>query len=753
MRNRLAALMGGVALAGCVSVATESKPDTAALPAHWAFQPVHAPAVPAVETAAGQPGNPVDAFLLARLQQAGLSYSPEADRRTLARRARLILTGLPPTPAEVEEFVADGSPDAFARMVDRLLESPAHGEHWARHWLDLARYAESEGFKADETRPNAWRYRDYVIKSLNADKPYDRFVQEQLAGDELWPGDGEAVVATAFNRHFPDESNARNLMQRRQEILNDVTDTVGLVFTGLTVGCARCHDHKYDPISQADYYRLQAFFANTAADDSIPLLPAGELAAHNARLAEWREATASIRKRMEELEAPAREAIILDYVEKYPEEVRVALAKAEGERTPFEAQMVAKAKLYVSPESHQYIAQTGAVVARMKKAEREEWEGLNKELAKHAGMHPGELPIATGMVDLGEASPRTFLLRGGAWDSPKEEVRPGFPAVFRMPDPSPRSEGRGTSGRRAALAEWLTSKSNPLTARVIVNRVWQQHFGRGLVGTASDFGVKGEEPTHPELLDWLANWFMEEGWSLKKLHRLLTTSEAWRQSSEFNAAAQSADPENRLLWRFNRRRLPGEAIRDASLSISGLLNPAMGGQSVFPELPDGMVRYGWSATEDQASRNRRSIYVFVRRNIRYPLFEAFDMPDTHESCARRNATTSPVQALMLMNNRVVLDWASALAGRVLNSSGQKGGDVVATAFNLAYGRSPDAGELELAKTFLERQAELIHHRHEKGEEVAAPAGMPKDSPALAEGAALVDLCHTLLNANEFIYIN
>jgi len=745
--------MGGLALTGVVCAASEPKPDTAASSSHWAFQPVHAPAVPALEPAAGRMGNPVDAFLLARLKQAGLSYAPEADRRTLARRARLILTGLPPTPAEVEEFVADGSPDAFARLVDRLLESPAHGEHWARHWLDLARYAESEGFKADETRPNAWRYRDYVINSLNADKPYDRFVQEQLAGDELWPGDGEAVVATAFNRHFPDESNARNLMQRRQEILNDVTDTVGLVFTGLTVGCARCHDHKYDPITQADYYRLQAFFANTAADDSIPLLPAGELAAHNAKLAEWRQATAAIRERMEQLEAPAREAIILDYVEKYPEEVRVALAKAEGERTPFEAQMVAKAKLYVSPESHQYIAQTSAVAARLKKVEREEWEGLKKELAAHSSLHPGELPIATGMVDLGEASPRTFLLKGGAWDSPKEEVRPGFPAVFKTSDPAPKSEGRGTSGRRAALAEWLTSKSNPLTARVIVNRVWQQHFGRGLVGTASDFGVKGDAPSHPELLDWLANWFMEEGWSLKKLHRLLATSDAWRQSSEFNAAAQSADPENHLLWRFNRRRLPGEAIRDASLSISGMLNPAMGGQSVFPELPDGMVRYGWSAAKDEPSRNRRSIYVFVRRNIRYPLFEAFDMPDTHESCARRNVTTSPVQALMLMNNRVVLDWAAALAGKVLNSSGQTEGAVVAAAFNLAYGRSPDPGERALAQSFLERQTELIRHRLEKGEEVAAPAGMPKDSPALAEGAALVDLCHTLLNANEFVYVN
>ncbi|MEW6161287.1 MAG: DUF1549 and DUF1553 domain-containing protein, partial [Verrucomicrobiota bacterium] len=637
---------------------------------HWAYQPLQIQPPPAVQNKRWV-RNPIDAFILAELEARQLRPAAPADKITWLRRVALTLTGLPPTPQEVDAFLADKSDKAFESAVDRYLSSPHYGEVWARHWLDLARYAESEGFKADETRPNAWRYRDYVIKAFNSDKPYDRFIQEQIAGDELWPNDPDARVATAFNRHYPDESNARNLMQRRQEILNDITDTVGLVFTGLTISCARCHDHKYDAIRQADYYRLQAFFANTAADDRILLVSESDVGRHREKLAIWEEKTREIRAQLEAIEAPKRQEIIRDYVEKYPDEIQVALNKPEADRTPFECQMVAKAKLYIDPSSHQYIATTSAVAGKLKGDEKKRWEELNAELKKFADLHPGPLPIATGMVDLSQEAPPTFLLQRGTYDAPKEQVEPGFLSVLN-PNPAriaPVREIKST-GRRATLARILSDPANPLTARVMVNRLWHYHFGRGIVATPSDFGIKGEPPTHPALLDWLAQEFIRSGWSVKQMHRLILTSSTYRQSSAYHEKAAKADPAGKWLWRFPRHRLQGEVIRDAALSVSGLLNPKMGGPSVFPELPPGMsTRGGWKVSSDISERHRRSVYVFVRRNTRYPMFETFDMPDTHESCARRNVTTSPLQALTMLNSNLALEWAQGFAGRVLENAG------------------------------------------------------------------------------------
>src|SRR5688572_29062652 len=341
MRNAkpLKAMLAILALACSVLAFSDNLPFTAEQLNHWAYQKVQKPKQPSVRNRAWVK-NPVDAFVLAKLESEGARPMPAADKTTLLRRATFDLTGLPPTPEEVNSFLADNSPGAFEKVVDRLLNSPHYGEKWARHWLDLARYAESEGFKADETRPNAWRYRDYVIKAFNEDKPYDRFIKEQIAGDEMFPGSVEALVATGFNRHYPDESNARNLMQRRQEILNDVTDTVGAVFTGMTYACARCHDHKFDPILQSDYFRLQAFFANAAADDAMPLAKPAEFAEHRAKLGLWEEKTKVIREEMEKIAAPKRKELIDDYVEKYPAEIQAALAKPAAERNPFECQMV-----------------------------------------------------------------------------------------------------------------------------------------------------------------------------------------------------------------------------------------------------------------------------------------------------------------------------------------------------------------------------------------------------------------------------
>jgi hypothetical protein len=746
------------------SSGSASAPFTPIQQQWWSLQPVRSTPPPPVS----RPDwvrTPIDAFILARLESAGLSPAGPADRRTLLRRVYLDLTGLPPTPAEVSAFVEDRSPDAWRRVVERLLASPEYGGRWARHWLDLARYAESEGFKADETRPNAWRYRDYVIRAFNADKPYDRFVQEQLAGVELWPGDPEATVATGFNRHYPDESNARNLMQRRQDILNDMTDTTGAVFSGLTFACARCHDHKWDPIRQVDYFRLQAFFANTAAQDQHVLLSDPERSRYEERLARWQEETWAIREAMEAMEQPHRKAILDDYVTKYPENIQVALRKSAEERTPFESQMVAKARLYLDPASHQYLAPASACVGRMKAPEKAKWTELKRQLDAFASLHPGPLPLATGLMEVAPEPPPTHLLKRGMWDAPREEVAPGFLSLLD-PQPTPirpvayqAPEGKGgtwrSSGRRAALARVLTDPANPLTARVMVNRIWQHHFGRGLVGTPSDFGLKGEAPTHPELLDWLAQEFVRSGWSVKHMHRLILQSAVYATASTRPPAeaarTRTVDPANQWLGHFPRTRLEGETIRDAALHVSGRLNPRMGGPSVFPELPPGMeTRGGWPVTKQPEERDRRSVYVFVRRNTRYPMFESLDQPDTHETCARRGVTTSPVQALTLLNSGLSHDWARSFALRVLAEAGADEPAQLRAAWRWAYGRELTPGEATKARDFLARQRGLIAERRAQGETVvtfaALPAGTTPD-----HGAALMDLCHALLNSNEFVY--
>jgi hypothetical protein len=723
---------------------TKKDPFTARQRAFWSFQKVKRTDPRAVQDAAWA-RNPIDTFILAKLESKGLRPNPAADRITLLRRVSFDLIGLPPTPEETQVFLADTSPDAYEKAVDRLLDSPQYGERWARHWLDLARYAESEGFKSDETRPNAWRYRDYVIQAFNSDKPYDRFVQEQIAGDELFPHDPQAHIATAFNRHYPDESNARNLMQRRQEILNDVTDTAGSVFMGLTYGCARCHNHKFDPILQADYYRLQAFFANTAADDAVPVWSEDRVAAHRKKLAEWEAQTDGIRKEIAALLESPRQALIKELFDKYPPEIQAAIVKPASERNPFEWQMYYKAKPYLEFDDE-------TASKKLRAGDRKKYELLRAELARFDGINPGELPVGIGMKDLGRVAPATHVLAVGVYDAKQEEVEPGFLTIL---DPNPprivAPHGIESTGRRAALARWLTDPDNPLPARVMVNRIWHYHFGRGLVGTPSDFGIMGERPSHPELLDWLASEFVRGGWGMKRMHRLIVTSNTYRQVSTFQAAAAKADPSNRLLWAFPRQRLEGEVIRDASLRVAGLLNMKMGGPSVFPELPDGMPppRGGWKLSTAE-ERNRRSIYIFVRRNARYPMLETFDMPDTHESCARRMVTTTAPQALTMLNNKVSLDWARAFAAEVL-SVGEPARQIE-RAYLLAYARAPDSFEKDTVASFLHKQRSLIAGRAARGEKLALPEAVPAGiEPAYA--AAMVDFCHMLLNSNEFVYRN
>lgn len=723
---------------------------------HWAFQKVIRPWPPATMHS-GWVRNPIDAFIVDAMERRGLSPGREADRLTLLRRASLDLLGVPPSTTEIAAYNTDQSRRAFENALERMLNSKAYGERWARHWLDLARYAESEGFKADETRPNAWRYRDYVIRSLNQDKPYHRFLEEQIAGDELFPGDLDALVATGFNRHYPDESNARNLMQRRQEILNDITDTVGSVFSGMTFACARCHDHKTDPILQTDYYRLQAFFANTGADDNLILADHSQVAGYKARLSAWEEKTRVWRKEMEAIEEPHRTAIIKDFVDKYPEEIQTALRKPESQRTSFEWQMVHKAKQYLDPRSHQYLAPTSVVAGRLKGEQKKRWEELRSRMAEHANLHPGELAVTAGMTDVAPVAPTTHLLHRGAYDAPKEELQPGFLQILDARPAALRSlPGVASSGRRAALARILSSPDNPLTARVLVNRLWHYHFGKGLVATTSDFGMAGERPSHPELLDWLASEFVQMGWSLKTMHRLIMSSSTYRQSSEHRAEAALLDPSNRMFWKFPRQRLEGEAIRDASLSVAGLLDHRMEGPSIFPELPPGLEsRGGWRTSKAEGDRNRRSVYVFVRRNTRYPLFESFDMPDTHETCGRRNQTVTPIQALNLMNSEVSLRWAESLAGRVYREAeaDNRSGRIIA-AFQLALARPPTPGEIDLANRFIDDHGRILAERRTSKQPLATPKGVElKTDSEVTEAAATVDFCHMLLNANEFVYRN
>ncbi len=718
-----ALFLSTVALCLCLPAAETAKPKefTSSQKNWWAFQPVVKPAAPTVRDKAWTKTD-IDAFILAKLEEKKIAPNAPADRATWLRRVTLDLTGLPPTLDEAQAFLADNSAQAYEKVVDRLLASPRYGERWARHWLDLARYADSEGFKADETRPNVWRYRDYVIRAFNEDKPYDRFVKEQIAGDELYPDDPDALVATGFNRNFPDESNAANLMLRRQELLNDVTDVVGYTFMGMTVACARCHDHKFDPILHKDYYRLQAFFANTRIDDEASLSSNRQKTAYEEKYARWDAETREIREQMQAILKPARDAFYEERMSRFPEEIQAVIRMDPAQRNPYQWQMALKAAPQVTFTDDQ-------IEAKLKGEAKAKYRGLEKQLAKFDGIKPAELPIAQAMTDHGTDSPKTFVLSGGAYDSPQQEVEPGFLTILDKSD-AKITPMAGSSGRRAALANWLSSPQNPLTARVMVNRVWHYHFGKGIVGSPSDFGVMGERPANRELLDYLAATFVQDGWSVKKLHRRIVLSATYRESSDFDEASASVDPQNKFNWRFNRRRLEGEAIRDSMLATAGVLNTKMYGPGVFPPLPPGMVtRGGWAKQEDSADAVRRSVYIFVRRNTRYPMIEAFDMPDTHESCARRNNTVTPMQALELMNNDLVADWSREFARRVHNDSGLTEDAQIDRAWKMAYLRPASPEEKKLAADFLQKQQ------------------------TAGSASPFADLCHALLNSNEFLYIN
>lgn len=708
------------------------------------------PAVPE-KAAPAWTANPIDRFILARLHEEGLEPSRQTDKRTLLRRVTFDLTGMLPTPAEQEAFLADDSPDAYAKVVDRLLGSLRYGERWAQHWLDLVRYAETDGFKSDFLRPNAFKYRDYVIRALNEDLTYDRFVAQQIAGDELEPNNPQAIIATGLNRLYPDELQASNLVQRRQEYLDDITDVTGLTFLGLTLGCARCHDHKFDPILQTDYYQLQAFFAGIVPRDDITVATEDERQKYNEAADKWEAATADIRSEMDKFFKPYREAKIKKLTIPLDDETKAALATQADDRTALQETLVVQAYKFFS-------IKTNYEKSDLEPEEVAPYEKLETQLARFEVLKPRPLEQVLAVAECDDPPPATHRLATGNFLKPLEEVRPGFPKFLEKesPDISP-PPGVNSSGRRSALARWLIEPDHPLTARLMMNRLWQYHFGEGIVPTANDFGAMGEPPSHRELLDWLADEFVDRHWSLKAMHRLMVTSAAYCQSSDVDPRnpvhmlAQKKDHANKLLWHARRRRLEGEAIRDGLLQIAGRLNLRMYGPSARPQLPEGLPSdVLWQPDAKAEDRNRRSIYVFAKRNLRFPLLDAFDLPDLHNSCARRTKTTTAPQALTLLNGEFALEQARYWSGSLLSRFTQDDGELVTTAYREIFGREPGADELAGAQRFIELQTSRIASGGKFDSLLPIP-NPPNVSPAKA--AAVMDFCHALMNANEFLYVD
>ncbi|MCG6156694.1 DUF1553 domain-containing protein [Rubinisphaera margarita] len=645
----------------------------------WAFRPMQDSTLPEVQNPEWCV-NDIDHYVLARLEQAELVPASPAAKRDLIRRVYFDTIGLPPTADEIEAFVTSEDPRAYEKLVDRLLEDPRFGEHSARQWLDLVRYAESDGYRQDAYRPNAWRYRDYVIDALNNDKPYDQFIREQLAGDELYPDDPESLVATGFLRLGVYEYNQRDVRTHWQEILNEMTDVTSDVFLGLGMGCARCHNHKFDPILQSDYYGLQAFLSPVLWRDEEPLLKSQERAAYQEQMKEWEAATHEIREKIAEIESPVMTSLANSSVNKFPDDIQQMMRKPIEDREPLEHQLAELA-------NRQVLEQRAKLKSRLKGEKLERWQALQEELAKFDDLKPKSPPVAPTVTDVGQHAPPTILKTRIR----ETTVEPHFIEVLstRTPTILP-TPGEETTGRRAALANWLTQPGHPLTARVMVNRLWQRHFGRGLVSSASDFGSLGEPPTHPELLDWLALRFVEGGWKMKPLHRMILLSATYRQSSflQDNPLASSramlVDPQNALLWRANRFRLNADQLRDAMLHATGELSDSSGGPSVT------------------STSNRRSIYTRLIRNKQEELFSAFDAPRGTSSVSDRNRTTTATQALLLMNGSWILDRSARLAQGVVSQTGR---DDLATSVEALYRRilkrSPQPQELEGATGFLE----------------------------------------------------
>ena len=675
---------------------------------HWAFLPPKRPEVPKVADAAWA-AHPIDAFIRAQLEKEGLKPSPEADRATLLRRVTLDLTGLPPTPAEVESFVHDTRPDAYERLVDRLLASPAYGERWARPWLDLARYADSNGYSIDAPR-NIWKYRDWVIDALNRDLPFDQFLTDQLAGDLRPDATLAQRVATGFHRNTQlNEEGGIDLEQFRVDAVADRVNTTASVFLGLTVGCAQCHDHKYDPILQREYYALFAFF-NNADEPELEFATPADLARRT-----------EIRRELDAFHV----ALKKDHPE-LPEKMRIW---EENLDPAFRVDQPSETKKTFDVHIPQRNERQRRLIVELYLTTTDNYP---TEQAAIAALRKAEPKFVKSLVLKERKTPRpTFVHIGGDFTRKGDPVAPGVPKVL------PAIQRAAKTPDRMDLARWLVDPAHPLTARVTVNRIWQAYFGKGLVETENDFGTQGTPPSHPELLDWLANELIARSWSQKAFHKLIVTSKTYKQSSVVRPDLARADPYNKWLARQSRLRLDAELIRDASLAVSGLLSTHVGGPSVFPPQPEGVMGLGqvkrkWTVSEG-ADRYRRGLYTYFWRSSPHPSLTVLDAPNSVLACTRRIRSNTPVQALTLLNDEVSYECAGAFARRVLEESPSSDPARIEHAFQLCLGRGPTERE---AAT-LERV--LTEERAEAG-----------STAKTADLAAWTTAARVLLNLDEFI---
>ncbi len=699
---------------------------------HWAFRPVARPSPPPVRdpSLAARMRNAIDAFVIAKLESRRWKPSPPAEPRQLLRRVHLDLTGLPPTIEEQEDFLRDPTPSALDGVIEELLARPAYGERWARHWLDLVRYADTNGYERDAIKPSVWRYRDYVIRSLNQDKPFDRFAIEQIAGDELPDVSPETLIATGFHRLGPWDDEPADPLTDRYDQLDDLVRTTSEVFLGLTLGCARCHNHKFEPLTARDYYSMTAVFAplrRPQAGRTELLRPIGtrrDLEAWDRRDARISE----IEVRIESIRGRVRAEFLRSGRSGLPGRAVRAFLTPESERDQVQ---VATANEFSNQLARKLEEAMPAADGR-RIAELEE-----RICELHA-----ETPTTDSAYILHEPAERpapSYLLVRGNASNPGPEVGPATPEVLESRARFPEwNEGNRTSLRRMTLAKWIADPLNPLTARVLVNRIWQFHFGEGLVRTPSDFGLMGDPPTHPELLDWLARRFIESGWSLKTLHRLIMTSSTYRMSKRWRPEYGRQDPANLFLWRVPYRRLEVEAIRDSMLAVTGRLNSVVFGPSMYPRVPAAALAGSSDPDKiwkpfDERDASRRTIYAFVKRSMVVPMLEVLDLCDTTKSSPMRINTSVPTQALELFNGEFVNRQARYLAERLVEDAPGDPDGQIDLAFRMALARPPTGRESESMLALLAEEA----GRSGKGADATIDA--------------LTQVCRVLFNLNEFAY--
>jgi hypothetical protein len=739
---------------------------------HWAFRNLERPAVPKANDAWGR--NPIDAFIAAGLKTAGLEPAAPAERVTLLRRVYLDLIGMPPTPAEVDAFLADASPTVFETVVDELLSRPQYGERWARHWLDVVRFAETNGYERDNPKPEAWKYRDWVIDALNRDLPYDEFVIQQLAGDEVGDSNAHTQVATTMLRLGAWDDEPADPLVDRYDQLDDIVGATSAAFLGITLRCARCHDHKFEPYTAKDYARWTAIFAplerpqEGRTDLSREIGPQAQVAIHQARVKELDDKKSALTQQARQFEWESVKQAVADG--------RLPLEQLVAQQTPQDGatagtgaapneqivllckELPHEALMAVSTDPNQRNDQQKKLIgdhaeklvklarALASESQLSSLDVCQQQLTELQASYPAPLERGYVWFEKGPTANVSHVFDRGDPRNPAAEVNPGFPGILIDQAPAAPTPTAHSTGRRLQLARWMVQEDHPLTARVLVNRLWQHHFGDGLVATENDFGVMGEAPSNQGLLDWLASELVAGGWRMKRMHRMMVLSEAYRMSSAANARAMQLDPTDALLWRYRPRRLEAEALRDTMLAVTGTLNPKSGGPSFFPKISQAVLETqsmpgnGWKASEPQEAL-RRSIYIFVKRTLIVPELDVLDFPGTEESCQQRNVSTVAPQALTLLNGEFIHEQAAALANRLIREAGRDDLARVERAYRLAFSRAPSESERTAVLEFLDRQ---------RGQIVADSP--EEETVKSVDFKALSAFCLVLLNTNEFAYL-